>query len=159
MRAKSFLTVPAMLLTALALAMTMPGAAHGQVDTAVSIAGTLTGPSGVAKLGVSVRGTADHLSGTGGSAHVTPASPATFTFDGNLDGAVVTLHGEVVHAAFEFLVGTPVTLTADASTRRIDMSVGPIPSGPSAGKILTFTGTGKVSLADSRVGAVRSRPA
>lgn len=160
MKAKSFLTVPVMLLAALALTFAAPGAAHGQAaDTAVSIAGKLTGPSGVAKLGVSVRGTAEHLSGTGGSAHVTLASPATFTFTGSIDDSVVTLHGQVAHAAFEFLVGTPVTLTANAATRRIEMSFGPVPNGPLAGETLTFSGTGKVSLADPRVGALRLRPA
>jgi hypothetical protein len=159
MRVRSFLTVPGVLLAALALALTTPGTADGQVDAAVSIAGTLSGPSGVAKVGVSVRGTAEHLSGTGGSAHVTLASPATFTFNGALDGSVVTLHGHVAHAAFEFLEGTPVTLTADASTGRIDMSFGPISSGPLAGQTLAFTGTGEVRLADPRVGAVRLHPA
>jgi hypothetical protein len=159
MTVRSVLTVPGVLLAALALALTTPGTAHGQVDSAVSIAGTLSGPSGVAKLGVSVRGTAEHLSGTGGSAHVTLASPATFTFDGALDGSVVTLHGHVAHAAFEFLEGTPVTLTADASTGRIDMSFGPVPAGPLAGQTLAFTGTGKVTLTDPRVGAVRLRRA
>jgi hypothetical protein len=160
MRAKSFLTGPAVLLAAVVLVVATPGIAQGHDDdTAVAIAGTLTGPSGVAKLGVSVRGTAEHLSGTGGSANVMLASPASFTFDGVLHGSVVTLHGHVAHAAFEFLVGTPVMLTADAATGRIDMSFGPIPAGPRGGEIVTFTGTGKVSMSDPRVSALRLHPA
>jgi hypothetical protein len=159
MRPKPFLTVPAMLLAALALALATPGIAHGQDDdTAVSIAGTLSGPNGAAKLGVTVRGTADHLSGSGGSGHVTLA-PATFTFDGAMDGAVVRLNGHIVHAGFEFLVGTPVTLTADTATGRIELSFGPIRGGPQAGETLSFTGTGRVSVADPRVGALRMGPA
>ena len=150
MRATSFLTVPAIVLVALTLTLTTPGTVEGQVDTAVSIAGTLTGPSGVAKLGVSVRGTPQHLTGGGGSADVALASPATFTFDGALDGSVVTLQGHVAHAAFEFLVGTPVTLTADTSTNETELSFGPVPDGPLAGQTLTFSGIGDVSLADPR---------
>ena len=154
MRATSLLTAPAIVLVALALTFSTPGTAHGQVDTAVSIAGTLAGQSGVAKLGVNVRGTAAHLSGSGGSAHVALASPATFTFDGALDGSVVTLHGRVAHAAFESLVATPVTLIADVSTGATELSFGPIPAGPLAGQTLTFTGTGDVSVTDPRAHAV-----
>jgi hypothetical protein len=145
-----------MLATVLALALTAPGTAQGHDDDiAVSIAGALTGPSGVAKLGVRVQGTAEHLSGTGGSANVTLASPSTFTFNGVLDGSIVTLNGHVAHAAFEFLLGTPVTLTADAATGRIDLVFGPMRAGPSAGETLTFSGTGKVSMAHPRVGPLR----
>lgn len=156
MRARAFLTLPAVLLVALALTVTTPGAANGDVGTTVSIAGTLSGPSGVAKLGVNVRGTADHLTGSGGSAHVTLDSPATFAFDGALDGSVVTLHGHVVHAAYEFLLETPVTLTADVVTGRIDLSFGPVPAGPLAGETLTFTGIGDVSLADPPLSAAHA---
>lgn len=136
----------AFLLVALT-AVSAPGVAHSSVDTAVSIKGTVTGPSGEVRLGVHARGTPEELSGTGGSAHATFASPATFTFDGALDDAVVTLTGTVAHAAFEFLVGTPVTLTANASTGTIHLVFGPIPGGPVAGETLTFTGTGVVNVA------------
>jgi hypothetical protein len=157
MRAKTLLIVPAMLATVLVLAFATPGTARDHDDDiAVSIAGTLTGPGSVAKLGVNVQGTAEHLSGTGGSAHVALAAPATFAFSGSVDGSVVVLEGHVAHAAFESLVGTPVRLTADASTGMIDLTFGPIPGGPQAGTTLVLSGRGKVTVAGVRTTTLRS---
>lgn len=158
MSVRSLLTIPAILLATLSFALSTPVTAHGRVDTVVSISGTLTGPTGVAKLGVTVRGTAAHLTGSGGSAQVAPASPATFAFDGALDGVVVTLQGDVAHAGFEFLVGTPVALTANASTGEIDLVVGPFPGGPQAGEVRTFRGIGDVSIVDHPQRSTRPTP-
>jgi hypothetical protein len=146
MLTRSYIHVVALVLVALA-AVSTPGIAHSSVDTVVSIAGTVTGPTGEVRLGVNARGTPENLNGTGGSAHVTFASPATFTFDGALNDSVVTLNGTVTYAAVEFLVGTPVTLTADATSDSIHLTFGPMPAGPLAGKTLTFTGTGVVTVA------------
>lgn len=123
------------------------GVAHSSVETMVSIAGTVSGSTGEVRLGVNARGTPRDLKGTGGSAHVTFASPATFAFDGTLSDSIVTLKGKVTHAAFEFLVGTPVILTADATTDDIKLTFGPMRAGPLADQTLTFTGTGAVTLA------------
>lgn len=144
-----FVHVALVLLLTAPIMVSTPGVAHSGVDTVVSIAGTVTGPTGEVRLGVNARGTSDELTGTGGSAHATFASPATFTFDGTLDNTAVTLEGTVTHAAFEFLVGTPVTLTADASTNVIHLTFGPIPAGPEEGETLTFTGSGVVTVAGS----------
>ncbi|HSK96257.1 MAG TPA: hypothetical protein VK891_06535 [Euzebyales bacterium] len=157
MRLRHLLTIP-LLLVAFSFGLAPAASAQGEVDTAVSIAATLTGPDGTAKVGVSVRGTAAHLSGSGGSAHVALAAPATFAFTGALDGSVVTLRGHVVHAGVESLEGTPVTLTADVATRAITMTVGPIPGGPHAGQVLDFSGTGQITMDDPRVGAPGQRP-
>jgi len=139
-------------LAALLLALTAaatPGVAHSSVETMVSIAGTVSGPSGSVRLGVNARGIPEDLTGTGGSAHMAFASPTTFEFDGTLDGSTVTLNGTVTHAAFEFLLGTPVTLTADATTDDIRLTFGPMPAGPLADQTLTFTGIGAVTISSA----------
>jgi hypothetical protein len=124
-------------------------AAIAEPVTTVTITGSLSGATGVVKLGGSVRGTPQELSGTVGSVHVSFGSPATFDLQGSLSGDVVTLSGTVTQAAAKFLIGTPVTLIANASTGQIDLVFGPIPSGPLAGETLTFSGTGQVIITES----------
>lgn len=145
MLTRSVHAVLVLLLVALG-AVSDPGVAHSSVETVVSITGTVSGPSGEVRLGVNARGAPGDLKGTGGSAHATFASPATFAFDGELSDSVITLNGTVTHAAFEFLVGTPVTLTADATSDHIQLTFGPIAAGPLAGETLTFTGKGVVTV-------------
>jgi hypothetical protein len=125
-------------------------AASGEPVTTVTIAGSLSGATGAVKLAGDVRGTPQDLSGSVGSVHVTFGSPATFSLQGSLSGDLVTLSGTATHAAAEFLIGTPVTLVADASSGQIDLSFGPIPSGPLAGATLTFSGTGHVKIIGPR---------
>jgi hypothetical protein len=137
-------TFGAVVITMLVVFASLPAVAVP--PTVVSISGSLSGETGVVELAGNVRGTPEHLSGNIGSAHVTFGSPATFSLEGSLSGNVATLSGTVTHAAVKFLIGTPVTLVADAATGEIDLALGPLGSGPFAGQTLTFSGTGSIQI-------------
>jgi hypothetical protein len=137
-------TFCAVVITTFVVFASLPAAAAQ--PTVVSISGSLTGGTGVVKLAGNVRGTPQNLSGDIGSVHVTFGSPATFSLEGLLSGNVITLSGTVTHAAVKFLMGTPVTLVADAATGEIDLALGPLDSGPFRGQTLTFSGTGRIKI-------------
>lgn len=68
--------------------------------------------------------------------------PAT----GFTDGTSVTLSGAVTDSNVPFLLGSPVEVTADASTDAVTLSFGPLTGGPFAGQVLVFSGSGRITI-------------
>lgn len=69
-----------------------------------------------------------------------------WTASGSTDGTTITLGGSVNESNTAFLIGSPVSVTADVVTQAITLTFGPLAGGPFAGQILVFTGSGNVSI-------------
>ena len=135
------------LLVALLVGLLLPaGPVTARPLTVVTVAGELSGEAGVVHLGVNARGPAGALSGGGGSSHVTFRVPATFTLTGQVAADVVTLRGQVAQSPLDYLVGTPITIVADAGDDHIALQFGPVSGGPLDGVTLRFSGTGQVHV-------------
>ena len=111
--------------------------------TTVTISGTVS--SAAVGFTVSIRahasGTTTSLSGGGTDSpppNVPPGNPAVcqWPLTGSVSGSVVSLTGTVTQSSVRAEIGTPITLTADASTGAITWTFGPFP----------LTGTGTVEI-------------
>ena len=120
--------------------------AEAPPPTTIGISGKVSGSSGTVALEATAKGTTSSLVGRGAGVHINFASEARFTLTGSISGSVVTLTGAVTQSGFAALIGTPVSIVADASTGTITHIFGPIAGGPLAGVTLTFTGTGTVVI-------------
>ena len=89
----------------------------------------------------SLTGSGRHFASTGAHNYW----PAT----GSTDGTTATLSGTVTESNVPFLIGSPVEVVGNASTDAITLNFGPLAGGPFAGQTVVFTGTGKVSIAET----------
>ncbi len=113
--------------------------------TAVTVQGNVSLPGLTVHLGAAASGPAGALTGAGFDAPAigsgvssAPGNPGfcDFPLTGSLSAGVVTLSGTVKVSSEPSLIGTPVAITADASTGSITF----VFDG------LTLTGTGSVSI-------------
>ena len=119
--------------------------ATGARAESVAISGrvTLVGTRLTLQVGARVSGSAVSLSGQGFDSPFstkpasTPPGYCRFPLAGSRAGTVVTISGKVAFSNNATLVGTPVKITADASTGSIIFNFGPF----------TLTGTGAVVIA------------
>jgi hypothetical protein len=86
----------------------------------------------------SLAGNGRHYASTGAHSYW----PAT----GSTDGTTVTLAGAVSESNTAFLIGSPVSVVADASTQAIRLSFGPLAGGPFVNQTLVFSGLGRVTI-------------
>lgn len=124
----------------LALIGPAPGSADGG-NVAVTISGPVSVPGFTVHVEAQARGQAAALNGHGSDTPITPPSGnnpdvCTFPLTGSVAGSVATLSGTVTFSSNSSLLGTPVTVTADASNGSIVFNFG--------GFILTGTGTVRI---------------
>jgi hypothetical protein len=139
------------LLASFSFASGMPVETVNDDEVAVSVASEhLTGilPNGESvevRLKAELEGDPSFLIGQGrhfASSGAHNYWPAT----GSMTGTVVTLSGTVTGSNVAFLIGSPVEVEADSATGQIALNFGPLAGGPFAGRILGFTGTGRVEI-------------
>ena len=136
MRVRSSLFAAA--LVGVAALVFLGGSAIAAPPTNVHISGEVTlAPGFSLQLTANASGTPSSLSGQGvdSTFHQGPVSPpgtCEFPLTGSVTGNVVTLTGTVTQASDKTLIGTPVSIVADASTGAITFHFG--------GFVLTGTG-------------------
>ena len=108
--------------------------------------GTLpNGAPVVVRLKVEAQGAPSSLSGKGrhfastGAHNYWPAS-------GTTDGTTASFSGTVTDSNMPFLIGSPVEVVANASTKNITLTFGPLAGGPFAAQTLVFVGKGRVTI-------------
>ncbi len=114
----------------------------GSPMTVVTISGAVTIPGFTTQVRAQAAGTAAALTGLGSDSPgkppgVVPPGYCRFPLTGSVASGVVTLRGTVTFSNDPSLVGTTVTITADASTGGITFVFG----------TLTLMGTGSVVVA------------
>ena len=117
------------------------GSAIAAPPTNVHISGVVTlAPGFSLQLTANASGTPSSLSGQGLDStfhgHIPPPGTCEFPLTGSVTGNVVTLTGTVTQASDKTLIGTAVSIVADASTGAITFHFG--------GFVLT--GTGQVRI-------------
>ena len=131
-RAVIFLAVTLMV----AALMMMIGPAQASNDTVVTISGTVSNDGITLHVEAQAMGpSAGSLTGQGSdsTARANAAKYCRFPLTGSVSGNVITLSGSVVFSPDPTNLGTPVAITADASTGSITFNFG--------GFILTGTGS------------------
>jgi hypothetical protein len=140
------------LLTCALVTMGAPTSVYAAAPTNVAIQGNLTGalpapcncPVTV-YVSVVASGVPTALSGSG-VVHASTGATNRFDVTGSIQGVTATLAGTISSSTAWYLVGTPVTVVADASNGSISYTMGPITAGPFRGKTFTFAGEGTVLI-------------
>lgn len=136
----------------LAGVLSAPGVAVAAAGPKVVVEGTLYGwlPAPCSctipvYLSAQASGPAGALTGMGVT-HSSTGPTYRFDLSGAVDESAVTLSGTIYKSTASFLIGTPVSLTADASTGEVTYNLGPLVAGVFAGQTLVFSGPGVVRI-------------
>ena len=131
-------------LSLLLLPLLLAPIAYASPPTTVNVSGQVSlAPGLTLTVEAHAKGSSSSLTGAGVDStfhgNPLPGPPGTCNFDnlaGSISGTTITLSGSVTHSTDPSLVGTPVTVIADASTGAITFIFGPF----------TLTGTGTVII-------------